>query len=69
MLPRLGSKYHIEIQTVSRPRAEFQTPEYAATGLPKAPAIMIGEEVVAQGRVLDEQELEAILRQHLAAAG
>ena len=38
MLPRLGAKYDLEIETISKPIAEYQTDEYFELDLPTAPA-------------------------------
>ena len=65
MLPRLGVKYEIEVETISKPHAEYKTAEYLQLGLPPAPAAMVGEEVVAQGPSLSEEEVEAAIRRHL----
>ena len=45
----MGAEYPIDIEATSKPRAEYRTDEWAETDLPCAPAIMIGEEVVAEG--------------------
>ena len=66
MLPRLGEKLGLEVETVARPRAEYQTMAYAELGLPRAPAIMLGGEVMAEGRDLEEAELEKLIRRQLA---
>jgi hypothetical protein len=65
MLPRLGEKYEIEVETISKPHAEYKTAEYAQLGLPAAPAAMVGDEVVAQGPSLSEEQVEAAIRRHL----
>jgi hypothetical protein len=62
MIPRLGKKYELEIETTSKPNQEYRTEEYGKLGLPKAPAIMIGDEVIVQGCDIDEEELEAAIR-------
>ena len=49
MMPRLGEKYDIEIETISKPRAEYATAESLEQGLPKTPAIMVGDESVVEG--------------------
>jgi hypothetical protein len=64
-MPRLGEKYEIEIETTSKPRAEFTTSEYLELGLPKAPAIMVGDEILIEGADLSEEKLEAIICKHL----
>jgi hypothetical protein len=65
MLPRLGEKYEIEVETISKPHAAYKTAEYLQQGLPPAPAAMVGEEVVAQGPSLSEDQMEAAIRRHL----
>ena len=65
MLPRLGEKYEIEVETISKPNAEYKTAEYLQLGLPAAPAAMVGEEVVSQGLNLSEDQVEAAIRRHL----
>jgi hypothetical protein len=65
MLPRLGEKYAIEVETISKPRAEYQTAEYLQIGLPPAPAAMVGEEVVLQGPDISEEKVEAAICRHL----
>ncbi len=65
MLPRLGEKYDIEVETISKPRAEYQTAEYLKLTLPPAPAAMVGEEVEAQGPNLSENQVEPAIRRHL----
>ncbi len=57
MLPRLGEKFDVHFEIVERPRHEYQSLAYADLGLPKAPAIMIGGDVIVEGRDIDEQEL------------
>lgn len=66
MLPRLGEKFGLKPEIISKPRQEYQTVAYEELGLPKAPAIMIGSEVVARGCDITEQELEKIIEQRLA---
>ena len=66
MLPRLGEKYEIETETISKPRAEYKTAEYLKLGLPPAPAAMVAEEVVCQGPSnISEEKVEAAIRRHL----
>jgi hypothetical protein len=70
MIPRLGEKYKnaIEIEMISKPRQEFQDIEYMKLGLPMAPAVMVGDEIIVQGCEAAEEKIEAaICRQlHLA---
>jgi hypothetical protein len=65
MLPRLGQKYEIETEVISKPKVDYFTDEYEALGLPAAPAAMVGEEVVVQGPTLSEDQVEAAIRRHL----
>lgn len=65
MLSRLDNRQGIETEVISKPRAAYTSGEYPASGLPKAPAIMIGDEVVVAGRDLSDQELEAAISRHL----
>ena len=57
MLPRLGQKYEIETEVISKPRVDYHTDEYEALGLPPAPAAMVSEEVVVQGPNLSEDQV------------
>lgn len=65
MLPRLGQKYDMEIETISKPIAEYQTDEYFELDLPVAPAIMVADEIVVEGSDVAEDKLEAVIRRHL----
>lgn len=65
MMPRLGQKYAIEIETISKPIAEYQTDEYFALDLPTAPAVMVGEEIVVEGADVAEAKLEAAICRQL----
>ena len=64
-MPRLGSKYQIEIEVTSKPIAEYQTDEYFELDLPVAPAVMVGDEIVVEGANVDEDKVEAVIRRHL----
>lgn len=65
MASRLGAEYPIEMETTSKPFAEYRTDEWADTELPCAPAIMIGEEVVAEGSDVTEDKVIAEIRKQL----
>jgi hypothetical protein len=64
-MPRLGAKYAIEIETTSKPIAEYQTDEYFELDLPVAPAVMVGDEIVVEGANVAEEKVEAVIRRHL----
>ena len=57
MIPRLGEQFNIEIEVVSKPRQEYQTSAYTELGLPKAPAIILDEEIIVAGSDIDEASL------------
>ncbi|MBW1788894.1 MAG: hypothetical protein JRK53_20145 [Deltaproteobacteria bacterium] len=61
MMPRLGEKYDIKIETISKPRPEYMTDEYFELDLPVAPAVMVGDEVVVEGSDISDEKLEAII--------
>ena len=65
MMPRLGDMYDIEIETVTKPREEFTTSEYLEQALPKAPAVMLGDEIVVKGADASEKNLEAMICEQL----
>ena len=65
MMPRLGQRYELEIETISKPNAEYQTDEYFELDLPVAPAVMVAEEIVVEGSDIPEDELEAVICRHL----
>jgi len=65
MMPRLGEKYDIEIETISKPIAEYNTDEYFELDLPVAPAVMVGEEIVVEGSDVSDENLENVICEHL----
>ena len=65
MMPRLGAKYQIEIETISKPNKQYQTDEYFELDLPAAPAVMVGDEIVVEGSDVPEDKLEATICRHL----
>ncbi len=65
MAPRLGQKYRLECEFTAKPIAEYQTDEYFELDLPAAPAVMVGDEIVAEGTDVEEQLLETVICTHL----
>jgi hypothetical protein len=65
MMPRLGEKYDIEIETMSKPIAEYNTDEYFELDLPVAPAVIVGEEIVVEGSDVSDEKLESVICRHL----
>lgn len=64
-MPRLGAKYDLQVEEISKSREEYQSELYRASGLPPAPAVMVDNEVAAQGPQISEENLEAVIRRHL----
>ncbi len=64
-MPRLGKSYKIEIEVMSKPKSDYNTDEYFDLDLPVAPAIMVGEEIVTEGKDVSADTLEAVICQHL----
>lgn len=64
-MPRLGTKYDVQIEVTAKPMAEYQSDEYFELDLPAAPAVMVGDEIVTEGADVSEDELEACVRRHL----
>jgi hypothetical protein len=65
MMPRLGAKYEIEMETISKPKQEYQTDEYFDLDLPVAPAVMVADEILVEGSDVQEEKLEATICRHL----
>jgi hypothetical protein len=64
-MPRLGKKYEIEVEILSKPIAEYNTDEYFELELPVAPAIMVDDEIVVEGSDVSEEKLENAIRAKL----
>jgi hypothetical protein len=54
---------------ISKPKEAFYDEDYLRLGLPAAPAVMIGKEVIVQGSDIPEDQLDAAIRRHLAQDG
>jgi hypothetical protein len=65
MAPRLGEKYQVECELISKPIALYQTDEYFELDLPTAPAVMVAEDIVMEGADVDEYTLETVICKHL----
>jgi hypothetical protein len=65
MMPRLGKKYEIQTEVISKPKAEYLTDEYFELDLPGAPAVMVDDEIVVEGSDVAEDKLENTIRAHL----
>jgi hypothetical protein len=64
-MPRLGETYDIEMEIISKPKAEYRTDEYFELDLPVAPAVMVGDEIVVEGSDISDEDLEAAICNHL----
>ncbi|MGD9149750.1 MAG: hypothetical protein PVG40_05640 [Desulfobacterales bacterium] len=65
MMPGLGAKYDIDIETIEKPKDEYMTDEYFELDLPVAPAVMIGDEIIVEGTDIRKRKLEAAIRARL----
>lgn len=65
MVPRLGNTYDIDIEILSRPKAEYSTDEYFDLDLPVAPAVMVGGEIVTEGADVEQYDIEAAICRQL----
>ena len=65
MMPRLGAKYDIEIETIEKPKDEYMTDEYFELDLPVAPAVMVGDEIIVEGTDIRKRKLERAISRHL----
>jgi len=65
MMPGLGEKYDVNIETVSKPKADYLTDEYFELDLPVAPAVMVGKEILMEGSDISQEVLESAICQHL----
>lgn len=65
MMPGLGAKYEIDIEVLSKPKADYLTDEYFEQDLPVAPAIMVGEEILVEGTDIAQGQLESAICKHL----
>lgn len=61
----MGQQYEIEVEVISKPRAEYQTDEYFELDLPTAPAIMVDDEILVEGSDVSDEKLENAIRTHL----
>ena len=69
MMPGLGEKYDIAIETISKPKANYLTDEYFELDLPVAPAVMVGKEILVEGADISQNELESAICEQLGLPG
>jgi hypothetical protein len=58
MIPGLGEKYKMEIETIAKPKDEYMTDEYFELDLPVAPAVVVGDEILVEGTDVSQGKLE-----------
>jgi hypothetical protein len=66
MIPALGQKYEIDIEVMSKPKADYMTDEYFELDLPLAPAVMVGDEIVTEGSDVAQGAIETAICRQLA---
>ena len=64
-MPRLGRQYAIDVETIAKSREAYQAEAYVATGLPAAPAVMVENEIAAQGVSISAEGVGMVIRRHL----
>ena len=69
MMPRLGERYKIDIETIEKPKDDYTTDEYFELDLPVAPAVMVGDEILVEGTDVSKDKLEDAICRHLGLAG
>jgi hypothetical protein len=65
MMPGLGNRYDIEIETIEKPKDEYMTDEYFELDLPVAPAIMVGDDIVVEGTDISKRKLKAAIQANI----
>ena len=65
MMSSSGTKYPIEIDVISKPKAEYMTDAYFEMDLPLAPAVMVVDEIVSAGQDVSQHEVEVCICRHL----
>ena len=65
MMPSLGTKYPIDVEFISKPKAEYMTDAYFELDLPVAPAVMVADEIVVEGQNVTQHEVEVSICRHL----
>ncbi len=64
-MPRLGECYPVQIEVLSKPKADYRTDEYFELDLPVAPAVMVGDEIVTEGSDVEQSVIEAAICKQL----
>lgn len=69
MLARLASRAEVVTEVISKSREAYRCDDYFALDLPLAPAIMVDEEIVVEGKDIDEATVAAAIRRGLEQCG
>jgi len=64
-MPGLGEKYEIQVETISKPKAEYMTDDYFELDLPLAPAVMVSDEIIVEGSDIPGEKIESAICRHL----
>ena len=64
-MPGLGEKYEIDIEVISKPKADYMTDAYFELDLPVAPAVMVGDEIVVEGEDVSDHKVASVICRHL----
>lgn len=64
-MPRLGKQYDIQVEVISKPKADYLTDEYFELNLPAAPAVMVDDEIVVEGSDVSDDKIESVICRHL----
>jgi len=48
----------VDIEIISKPKAEYRTDDYYELDLPVAPAVMVGETIVTEGKDVKDVQIE-----------
>lgn len=62
MIPGLGEKYGVTVEVILQPRQEYAGESYSKLGLPIAPAIIIGEQVLVEKSDITEEKFELAIQ-------
>lgn len=68
MMPRLGDRYDIDIETIEKPKDDYMTDEYFELDLPVAPAVMVDDEILVEGTDVSEDKLDEAICRRLGLA-
>ena len=65
MMPSLSTKYPIDVEVISKPKAEYIIDAYFEMDLPVAPDVMVADEIVVEGQNVSQHQVEVSICRHL----